>query len=209
MGKRTGNPRGRPPKPKSPPPDSPKRYGLRQTIDDAITPAGKQQAIKALFKRSPGEAARVMASIEPKEKPAEEGKSFFLLIHGLSDGVSCLRCGWQRGVPYCADLPWLQALSDEQKAAYQEESNKLARARPLKGRTAEKESGSQEPSTWRDAARAEGVTVPSAGPNTKERSPGDDAAPFDPPPTPLRSPDGSLINLSAPTRPAFGNGGIP
>jgi hypothetical protein len=90
--------------------------------------------VKTLFKRSPGEAARVMASVETKEKAPEEAKSFFLLINGLSDGVSCLRCGWQRGVPYREDLPWMQDLSDEQKAAYQEESNKLAKAYINKGK---------------------------------------------------------------------------
>jgi hypothetical protein len=81
--------------------------------------------------------------------------------------------------------------------------------RVLSAHEAESHARREPERSWRDAARAAGESVSAEGPPPKSAPCGDDGR-RDPGAEPLRSPDGSLINLSAPTRTIFPFGtGIP
>jgi hypothetical protein len=52
---------------------------------------------KLLRKLSPAETARLLAAVEPREKPETPG-NFMLKIYGLSvPGAICPRCEWKQG----------------------------------------------------------------------------------------------------------------
>jgi hypothetical protein len=67
---------------------------LRDVVARAYTP---EQLEKILKRLSPAEAARLLASIEPRAREDAPQSTFRLAIVGLREGDTCPRCGWQYG----------------------------------------------------------------------------------------------------------------
>ena len=85
---------GRPLGAKTRPKEPTERLRLREMIGRAFS-AGEVE--KLLRKLSPAETARLLAAVEPREKPETPG-NFMLKIYGLSvPGAICPRCEWKQG----------------------------------------------------------------------------------------------------------------
>lgn len=87
-----GRPKGSKTKPKTP--GEPLTRGrLREAVGKAFSPEKLEKMLKLL---SPVEAARLLASIEPRVREEPPGK-FVLKIYGLKEGTTCPVCGWENG----------------------------------------------------------------------------------------------------------------
>lgn len=95
-----GRPAGAKNKPKPVVTETPRRKGggiLRDAIEKAYS---EEKLIRILQSLTPAEAARVMASVEPRRKEESEQKSVFnLIVEGLSP--RCLKCGTTREYAPC------------------------------------------------------------------------------------------------------------
>lgn len=142
------------------------------------------------FKKLPAsEQFRLRGMQEPKVREDTPQGNFILKVIGLGDGNTCPSCGWTQDPE-----TYRKILAEKHRGA----GSNSARLEGGRGQN------------WREAARAEGISVPAEGPKSERISGSEDDA-LAAPPEPLRDPDGNLINLSVPSRPAFpwGNGGIP